>query len=104
VSTLLLNAQEKAKALLTLGRWRLAFLSFSSLWMSWSGITNQLDMSLLSRWEWFQAIGGCLGNWTMLMAALFLVQGKAVAQGHAPGMEDVEEPEPPKPGVTPPTL
>lgn len=92
MSQLLLDTQERAQALVRLGRWRLFFISFSSLWMSWSGITNQLDMTQLGRWEWFQAIGGCLGNWTVMMAGLMLVQGKAVAAGHVPGLDDIDNP------------
>jgi hypothetical protein len=94
MSDLLLDAQERTQSLLKFGRWRLVFLSFSSLWMSWSGITNQLDLTILDKWAWFQAVGGCFGNWSILMASLLLTQGKAVASGHIPGLEEVDGPQP----------
>jgi hypothetical protein len=111
MSQLLLDAQERAAALWTMGRWRLAFLSFASLWMAWGTATNQVDMSKLGWFDWFQTFGGCIGNWSIMMAALLATQGKAVASGHIPGLEDIDDPEQPEvrtttlttTTVTPPT-
>lgn len=104
MSRLLLDAQERAAALWTMGRWRLIFLSFSSLWMAWGTATNQIDMSSLGGFVWFQTIGGCIGNWSIMMAALLLTQGKAVAAGHIPGLEEVDDPSDDPPSVKTTTL
>lgn len=92
MSKLLLDMQDRASALWKIGQWRLAFLSFSSLWMAWSTATNQIDMSQLGWFDWFQTLGGCLGNWSVMMAALLMTQGKALAAGHVPGLEEVDDP------------
>jgi hypothetical protein len=92
MSKLLLDAEERTKALAKMGMVRLGFLSFSSLWMAWSTATNQIDMSQLGWFDWAQTIGGCLGNWAIMMAALLATQGKAVAAGHIVGLEEVDDP------------
>lgn len=60
--------------------------------MAWSTATNQVDMSQLGWFDWVQTIGGCIGNWSIMMAALLATQGKAVAAGHIPGLEEVDDP------------
>lgn len=93
MSAILSDAEERAAALWKMGKIRLFFVSFSSLIMSWLAATNQIDMSSLGWFDWFQTILGCLGNWSVLMAALLLTQGKAVAAGHVLGLEDVPDPD-----------
>lgn len=104
MSKLLLDAQERAAALLAIGKWRMLFLSFSSLWMAWSTATNQIDMSQLGWFDWFQTLGGCFGNWSVMMAALLMTQGKAIAAGHVPGLEEVDDPSDEPPTVKTETL
>ena len=77
--------------------WRLALLRFTlfsiaSLWTCWSTATNMVDMTMMDNWTWFQTIGGCLGNWCLVLIAFLDKSMNQIASGHIPGVEEEHKP------------
>jgi len=75
--------------------WRLALVRFglfsaASLWTCWTTATANLNMTLLSSWDWFQTIGGCLASWCLVIIAFLDKSAHQIQSGQIPGLENGE--------------
>jgi hypothetical protein len=87
----LLDKATKLAVLWKLARAKIILYSAGSLIMSWLGLTNNIKLTDLGAWEWFQTIVACVGGWTVVMVAFIDKTAAQVAEGQMPGL-DIQNP------------
>lgn len=73
--------------------WVLATIKFilfssTSFWTCWTAATSQIDFTVLSQWDQFQIVGGCIAAWLITMIAFIDRSASQISHGKIPGLEE----------------